>query len=296
VQPGDEATGRGVDVLGDYPENQAQVLLALARLASSAVDARDDWTDYLADPIVAGYVGLTLGGLVLLARSGAPLPLLLLISSVLVFPMFAARHENLPRAGRYLAPLLPLIYTAVAFAGWRLWAHLRQRGPLARSPNAAGIALGLVAAAVLVLYPLLPLSRYYAEREARGETNEPLFRALAEIEGVRRGEEEVVLDIDLIQHRLTGGGTVSRALDFLLTMRYIPHDSEFRMLRRRLERLDGGSVLAVVTDKTYAETAGELVYQPALSPRERNANTLYAVYRLDVSELRRTAPPAVPGS
>ena len=78
-------------------------------------------------------------------------------------------------------------------------------------------------AALFVLLPLVPLQRYYAQNVADGLTNERFFRLLAEIEASRPNDELVIVDFQLGQESLGGGGTALRTLDFMLSVRDIPH-------------------------------------------------------------------------
>ena len=146
----------------------------------------------------------------------------LLLSAVLIFPVFGARHELLPRQGRYLAPLLPLLFIAVAAAAWQLWSGVGRRLLERGADRRVVRGLGLAAAALLVLLPLVPLQRYYGGSVEAGQTNDRFFRLLAEIEASRRSGEFVVVDDRFAQESLGGGGTTLRTLDFMLTVRGIP--------------------------------------------------------------------------
>src|SRR5207249_9445193 len=106
-------------------------------------------------------------------------------------------HDVLPRQGRYLAPLLPLMFCALASAVWRiapLAARLFERwGVSARARS----VIGLVVLLAMVVLPLIPLQRYYADGVESGQTNERFFEALAQIEASRRNDELVLLDRQL---------------------------------------------------------------------------------------------------
>src|SRR5205085_5320504 len=102
--------------LSTYLVSQGHILLTLLRLPPGAVDERPEAAAYLGDALILLYDGFVVAGLVLLARAGNALLALVIVSSVLVLPMFGAHHDVLPRQGRYLAPLLPLMFCALASA------------------------------------------------------------------------------------------------------------------------------------------------------------------------------------
>ena len=95
-----------------YKGRAVEILVTAARVTAGAIDDRDRTLDYLLDPIVLGYVALAVAGLIVAARLGASSLLLATVTFLLLLPIFPANHDNLPRQGRYLMPLLPL-----AFAG-----------------------------------------------------------------------------------------------------------------------------------------------------------------------------------
>ena len=272
-----ESRGEEAD---SYAEKLGHVVTTLVRLPAGAVDARTGVADYLADPVVLAYAGLTAAGLALLARGGNPLPALVVLSAVLVFPLFNARHDLLPRQGRYLAPLLPVLLAALAAAAWALGGAIRRRLMSRAASERLGAGLGLMASALLVLLPLVPLERYYAQSVADGETNDRFFALLAEIEAARSNGESVLLDYGLSNERLGGGGTGLRAMNFLLTVRGVPHDDLTLDPDRVARRYPGGGIVVVLTGRTYRAVGQRLALEP---PPGRSALTPpnpYGVYRL----------------
>ncbi|MBA2447261.1 MAG: glycosyltransferase family 39 protein [Chloroflexi bacterium] len=272
--------------VGSYLVSQGRILTTLPRLPAGAVDARPDGEGsdaarpYLTDPLVLAYAGLTLFGVVLLARGGNPLPGLVIVSALLLFPLFGARHDILPRQGRYLAPLLPLLFTALAAGAWSfsrgVGSWLARRGV---SPTALG-GLGLVAAGLLVLLPLVPLQRYYAQSVADGQTNDRFFALLAEIEANRPNGEFVVLDFQLAQESLGGGGTPLRTLHYMLTLRGIPHTDLTLEPERVARRYGNGGVVVVLAEKTYRSVGAQLALEPPPGRGSLAPPSPYGVYRL----------------
>jgi hypothetical protein len=183
--------------------------LMLLRYLAGAVDMRSSPAAYLLDPSLWIYGGLALAGLVYAARRGAPLLLLMTISSIIIMPYFNQRKYVPISDGRYLMPLLPLAYaaTGLLLASW--WRRFAGRGQGWRIGFAVGMGL-------LVLYPLVPLARYYGQEIEAGRTNTPLLQAVDAVSVARRPDEAVLLDRDLADVKLEGGGTAFRSLRFLL--------------------------------------------------------------------------------
>lgn len=274
------------DVVRDaYLAQQGRIAMTLLRLPAGALDARAP-SEYLRDPTVPAYAALTVGGIALLALAGNPLPAFLLLSALLLFPFVNAEHELLPRQGRYLAPLLPLLFTALAAAALRLWQPAerllsrRHAGPSARAIP------GLLAAGALVLLPLLPLGRYYAESVRTGQTNDRFFALLAEVEASRSNDEFVLLDYALAGEKLGGGGTALRTLQFMLTVRGIPHDDLTLEPGRLARRYGDGGIMLVMADKTYRAIGADLPLEPAGGRPALEPPNPYGVYRLGPARAR----------
>ena len=73
-----------------------------------------------------------MAGLVVAARLGAWSLPLAVVTFLLLLPIFPASHDNLPRQGRYLMPLLPL-----AFAGAVGWRRCSGGAAPVRAPSTA---------------------------------------------------------------------------------------------------------------------------------------------------------------
>ena len=239
-----------VDVLV-YLGNHLPHGLMLLRYLAGAVDTRAGAVGYLLDPTLWLYGGLSLAGLIYCARRGAPLLLLMILSSLLIMPYFNQRKYVPISDGRYLMPLLPLAYAGIGTllaAGWQ-----RMSG---RSP---GWHVAFVAGALLlVLYPLAPLSRYFGQEIAAGRTNEPLLRAADAVSVARRPDEPVLLDRDLAEVKLEGGGTAFRSMRFLLAGVGID-DRSIDSVSDYTDTMSPGSSALLVTDaQHFAVLAPEL--------------------------------------
>lgn len=200
-----------VDVVtfGVYLSNHLPHGLMLLRYLAGAVDARPGPLSYLADPTLWLYGALSVAGLVYAARRGAPLLLLISLSSFLIMPYFNQRKYVPISDGRYLMPLLPLAFAAIGALLAANWRRFASKGPRWQFALSAG-------ALFLALYPLAPLARYYGQEESNGRTNQPLLRVVSELSEARRPDEPVILDRDLADVKLEGGGTAFRSLRTLL--------------------------------------------------------------------------------
>ncbi|MCC7372148.1 MAG: ScyD/ScyE family protein [Chloroflexi bacterium] len=201
----------GVDTVTPaiYLANHGPHGLMLLRYLAGAVDERGGSLAYLLDPTLWLYAGLTLAGLVYTARRGAPLLLLVFLSSCLIMPYFNQRKYVPISDGRYLMPLLPIAFAGIGTllaSTWQRWATTNRQWQ---------VAIAAVSV-VLVVYPLAPLARYYGQEEAAGRTNTPFLRVVSEVGAIRRPDEAVILDRDLANVKLEGGGTAFRSLRTLL--------------------------------------------------------------------------------
>ena len=214
------AQGRSILMdAGTYAATQGVHGTMLLSYLGGAVDARGpvdsrgmprSLSPYLLDPTLWVYGGLSLAGLVFAARRGAPLLLLMTVSSVLIMPYFNERKYVPISDGRYLMPLLPLAYAGIGLLAAAAWRAIEERGTALRGTWAVAVAL-------LVAWPLVPLARYYGQELAAGRTNGPLWDVVERVAAARRPGEAVLLDRDLADVKLEGGGTAFRSIRFLLT-------------------------------------------------------------------------------
>lgn len=212
-------TGEMPDPTRDYLENLGMLLLGLHRGLGGAVEDRDGLADFLLDPISAAMVGLALAGLGLAARRGFWLPLAVVASMVLLLPLLNDRYEPV-LDGRYTAPLLPLLYAAVALAALELWRRLVARPRLLG--GAACLVLGLV-----LLAPGLGIVRYYQQNAAAGLRMGRLWSAIDLAHAAQPASSEALLDKDLERVVLGAGSTELSAFEY----GYVLRERAYRVAR-----------------------------------------------------------------
>jgi 4-amino-4-deoxy-L-arabinose transferase-like glycosyltransferase len=264
-QEGRDADGRDKDF--SYGGRALEIAQTVPRVVASAIDPRPlTAAEYLRAPSVWIYSALALAGLVAAARLGTWSLPLAVVTFLLVLPVFPASHDNLPRQGRYVMPLVPLAFAGVGGLAAMLWLRARGTGPAgapwsasggpgggasgraglmrpwARGALAIGLAIGL---AVVVLYPLVPLARYEREVLAANETNDRYFVTLGALERQRRADEAVVLDPTLQRDRTGAAGTAQRTFDFMMELRGIPRAMLEESSERIARRVDGPTALVV---------------------------------------------------
>ena len=264
--------------------------LMLLRYLAGAVDARSNAVAYLLDPTLWLYGGLSAAGLIYCARRGAPLLLLMTLSSILIMPYFNQRKYVPISDGRYLMPLLPLAYAGIGALLAAGWQQITDRRPSWRLAFAIGAVL-------LVLYPLAPLTRYFGQEVAAGRTNEPLLRAVDAVSAARRPDEAVLLDRDLADVKLEGGGTAFRSLRFLLAGVGIDDRSVDSVSDYAGKMSPGSSALLIADARRFAALVQELDRLRGIGVR---SNTIvqpagadeYGAYRLE----RQSGSARLPGS
>jgi hypothetical protein len=241
-----EGYQQGRDKDWSYRGRATEILLTVARLPASAIDARDGAGAYLGDPIVLGYSALALVGLGLAARLGVVTPALVTVSFLVLLPLFPASHDGLPRQGRYIMPLLPFAFAGIGgLVAWVRTGLGDDRGRIA--------LLGLVAT-ILVAYPLGPLIRHYTTALAANETNARYYITLEAAERLRAPDEMVVLDPSLQRDRTGAAGTALRTFDFLFTLREIPHVTLDQSSERIDRRVPGQTALVIADERPGSAT------------------------------------------
>jgi hypothetical protein len=200
-----------------YLVRMGRFAFGLFRGLGGAIDLRESDIDFLLDPALWPIALLALAGVIWQWRRGNPLPVLLLASAALVMPFLNGKYEPILN-GRYLAPLLPVLFAAV---GSLFAAILSFQGVwLAR------VLAGLVAVFV-VLHPLHYLRTYYEQAPRLGPTNEPFFRTIDLIKANRQAGEVVVVDRELQDIVFgPGAGKIASAFRLALETNNIPYRIE----------------------------------------------------------------------
>lgn len=198
-----------------YVRNLQLLALSLTRLTSGALAERDAVSDYLKDPWVVGYPLAAAAGLALAARRGSPLLLLAAIPAVLLPPLLNAKYKPV-LDGRYLMPLVPVLFVGIALALDGALAAARRIGR-----QAAPVAVGL-AAALIVAHPLALLADYYETSRSEGHDNTPYLQTLAELAAARSSGLPVLLDPRLKEVKTIGGADAGMSFAWLLALDGIP--------------------------------------------------------------------------
>ncbi len=223
-------TRTGTSAWDSYFQNLERLALGLGRSIAGAVDIRPDPGHYLFDPTIWLVAVLALLGITLAPKRQSSLTAMVALPYLLAFPVLNPKWEVIPN-GRFLAPVLPLLFISIA-TGLRWVVERATR----RAPARVGSVGFVVAGLALVLLPLFPLARRYEQMAVSIESSIGLLDALAELESRRAPDEWVALDPDLDKLWLDGGGDYEAAFRVLLRLRGIPHQTLH--FRRQQERGD----------------------------------------------------------
>jgi hypothetical protein len=265
------AEGRSTD-LAYYLANFGNLVQSLSRLLSGTIDTPDNPSRFV-------YALLALLGLALLARRGGLLIVLATLSMVAVLPYFNPRYGPI-LSGRYLIPLLPLLFTAIGCL--LVSASQLATRPLLGRRQVRWQPLAVLLGLAVSLYPLFPLHSYYQEVVADGRTNQPLYRLLDSILAARRADEIVLLDEGLAQEQLGAGGTDLKAFRMLLETRGIPYQVEKVTSADNLQLSSGSSTLFLMETKKRTSLPRDMRASPVsqeVASASGNEHR-YAVYRV----------------
>ena len=210
-----------------YVDRQREYWLMSFQTLGGAVDSRGGAISYLTDPALIAAAVLAVVGIIWAARRGYSLPLWALASVSIVLPLFNATHYDVVGDGHYVAKALPLVYAAMAVLVVDL-ARAAQRRLAAHLATVLTATLGALVV-ILVLAPLLPLSRYYAEASRVEPTNASLIRAMNELKFYRQSDELVLLDENLNERRVRYASpwdeaSTFRVFRFILEFDSIPYE------------------------------------------------------------------------
>ena len=196
-----------------YVENVAALAVQLARMLAGAYAPFEGRSaPFVMTPLVPVY-GVLAGLALLWATRHQPLLAWIVLSFSLTLPLVSRAFDALYDT-RYIAPLLPLVYLAASLALGDVWPRLTARARLLTAPLVV----------VLVLAPLVALTGFYAESEARGLTNAPLLEIASRAHTEAEEGALVLVDRGLGDLKLGGGGDPARALEHLLTLEGTAHE------------------------------------------------------------------------
>ena len=201
---------------GIYVNNLQLLGTSLLRLTAGELEDGKSPAEYLQDPRVMAYPIIGLAGLAWAAGRGRPILLLALLPAILLPPLFNGQYKPI-LAGRYLMPLVPVLFVGVGLG----------LAALARGLNARPwgfIRGGLLALLALLLttYPLQLLDDFYEQGRDDGTDNTLYLRALDQLTATRLADEVVVLDPRLVEVKTVGGSSAASSFDWLLTVSGIP--------------------------------------------------------------------------
>jgi len=209
---GDEG---GTDV-SDYLGNLGRLTLALSWVLSGAIEKRRFVNESLADPRLVLYLGTAVAAVAWAAWRRYPLPLLVTVPYLLALPFLTAKYEPMLN-GRYLVPVLPLVFASIGLATGNIWCAAQRRlGGSSSMVVAVVLTLGIGG---LAAYPLVPMSRYV--QAAR--TNHAILAAHEVILADRQPGEVVLLDYGLDGVFFMAAGSAFKSMELLLTGSGIPY-------------------------------------------------------------------------
>ncbi len=212
-----EYTGEdvGYDSSG-YAENLDRLALGGSWVLSGAIEKRRFIGESLASPLPLLYLALGIASLAWAGRRGRWLPMAATLPYVLVLPLLNPKYEPLLN-GRYLTPLLPLVYAGMGLVVGDAWRTLKAGWP--QWAPALGF-FGLAGVAILMAYPLLPLARYERSTE---RTNHAVFAAYQTVVANREPGETVLLDYGLDSVFYMAAGSAYKSMELLLATGDIPY-------------------------------------------------------------------------
>ena len=297
TERGDYAMGRSTALtLTSYMEREQGLWIMLHGTLGGAVDERMGVAGYLTDPeLLATSALVAAGALWAASRHGYTLPIWLVGSFAALFPIFNANHYGVEYDGRYVVPLLPILYTGlgVLVVDAARAAASRLAGVTARRAALFGVGAALI---VLAATPLLSLARYYERASRADPSNASLVRAIESVKAARQPGDIVVLDNNLNDRKVENASEKDEASTFRV-LRYI---MEFERVPYETPNVDATTLANLVSGRQGAivilsagfdsrDTAklGDLISDFALQsldgrpPRPPRPADLYGLYRLD---------------
>lgn len=260
----------GLDT-GNYAENIGRLTLATSWVLSGAIEKRRFVNETLARPLLLAYLGLAVGSVLWAARRRYWLPLLVAVPYLLILPMLQGKYEPILN-GRYVMPVLPLVFASIGLVVADGIAAVRRRWP-SRAPLVSGLLLGL--AALAALYPLAPLAVY--ERTAR--TNHAILAAQEAVLEARAPDEVVLVDYGLDGVFFMAAGSAFKSMELLLGGTSVPYTVIDARQASLDEALSGHQTRLLVLNAEKARSLGRNFQLTALMGGERDGPG-FGVYRV----------------
>jgi hypothetical protein len=280
-----------------YVERQKDYWLLLHGTLGGAVDDRPGASAYLLDPLLAATSLLGVVGLAWAAvRHRYRLPLWLGASFALILPIFNATHYDVEYDGRYVVPLLPMIYAAIGLLVVDTWRALSTRIASPGARTAVQVAIGTVLV-ILVAAPILSLSRYYVRASRADPTNSSLERAMDQVKAALRPGEVVLLDNNL-NDRLTpyadplkDEASTFRVMKYIMQFDRVPFEvadvDQASLADFAARGQTGVVILSSGFDSKDTSKLGDLIEQFGMvgldgkPAKPRRPNDRYGLYRFD---------------
>lgn len=296
----DYARGQNTDLTpASYLARQEDYWLLLHGTLGGAVDERSGKLAYLTDPILLAYTLLGIAGLAWAAmRHGYRLPLWLGASFALILPLANATHYDVEYDGRYVLPLLPMVYASMGLLIVDGWRALRSRLARPQARTVTTVTIGAVTL-LLVAAPLLSLSRYYARASRAEPTNNSLVRAMDQVKSALRPGELVLLDNNLNDRMspyadpLKDEASTIRVFKYIMEFDLVPYEAvdvdETALTDWARRGQSGVVILSSGFDSKDTANLGDLIERfgmtgldgkPARPPRP---NDRYGLYRFDAA-------------
>jgi hypothetical protein len=294
----DYARGQNTELTpASYVARQKDYWLLLHGTLGGAVDERSGPAAYLTDPVLLAYTLLGIAGLAWAAvRHRYRLPLWLGASFALILPLANATHYDVEYDGRYVLPLLPMIFATMGLLIVDGWRGLRARLWRPQARTAVTVVVGVVTV-VLVAAPLLSLSKYYVRASRAEPTNASLVRAMDEVKSALRPGDLVLLDNNLNDRRspyadpLKDEASTIRVFKYVMEFDQVPYEAvdvnEASLTAWETRGQSGVVILSAGFDSKDTANLGRLMEQfgltgldgkPARPPRPADR---YGLYRFD---------------
>ncbi|MFN8516779.1 MAG: hypothetical protein U0841_30235 [Chloroflexia bacterium] len=253
--------------LASYVGNLRDLCFELMRMMSNPFRIPERPLHYFTSWQMVIATVLCLLGLAVLAWRKQFMPLAMFLATLALMPRFNHAYgvdgDRYLVTGRYVAFLLPPLAVAMAagalaLAGWAL-ARVPGRWRGVRLRDVARV-VPVVLIALLVLYPIVPLWRYYTHEAGLDPDNATFLTTVRSIAGMAGPQTPVLVGALLAKVDLKDGANSDEVLDILLTLQGVPHvvsrDSEgdLRQLIAAMNQADPqGAPIAILTrDECFA--------------------------------------------
>ena len=179
----------------------------------------------------------------------------------MILPLANVNHYDVEYDGRYVLPLLPMIYATIGLLVVDVWraAQARWSRPITRTTITTVLAVAVV---VLAGLPLLSLSRYYARASRVEPTNNSLVRAMDEVKSALRPGDVVLLDNNLNTRRIAPNADPLK--DEASVFRVFKYIMEFDRISYTVKVIDE----TALSEWTSAAQSGVIILDPGFDSKD----------------------------